>query len=168
MEHNCALCSGVLKTLLSRMGLPSVRPDPANRVFQRSDWQPVKVRKPSLAQDPHGRDDWETKALMHWGVFDDLCIDCIQIHLPVHTLMLSIGRRKTFAGRKLCFFVFLKKLGVKEQEFAFMEPRSRCLGRMEAFLLNQYSLHIPLDRSCLSQGKRTPKRDSSLKSCRTC
>lgn len=38
-----------------------------------------------------------------------------------------------------------------------MEPRSRFLGRMEAFLLNQYLLHIPLERLCLSQGKLTPR-----------
>lgn len=73
--HNCALGSGLLKTLLSRMGLSSLRPGPANRVFERSDWQPVKVRRPWLAQDPHGRAIGKLKFRMS----------------PVESLMISVS-----------------------------------------------------------------------------
>lgn len=51
-------------------------------------------------------------------------------------------------------------MGVEEQEFAFMEPRSRCLGKTEAFFLNQY----PFREVLLVTGKTDAQRDSSLKS----
>lgn len=56
-----------------------------------------------------------------------------------------------------------KKLGVKEQEFAFVEPRSLCLGRTEAFFLNYYySLPHPLREVMLVTGETDVQRDSSL------
>lgn len=57
-------------------------------------------------------------------------------------------QNRTVAGRGSFAF---KKLGVKEQEFAFMELRSRGLGRTEAF-----------QRLCLSQGNSSLKSQNLL------